>query len=191
MTLIAEPRRKKWSKGEYHSLLEWAGVDHLRYELIGGEIIQMPPQTNVHSYGLSLADYALRGVFKKGFVIKVQSPLDLSASSEPEPDLMVVKGNLRAVRKHPKKAELIVEIAWGSLEYDRATKASLYASKGLRDYWIVNLHDRVLEVHRRPAKDPRAVFGYSYADVTVLAAGDVVSPLAAPSAKIRVADLLP
>jgi Uma2 family endonuclease len=191
MTVIAQPRRKRWTKREYHSLLNWAGVDNLRYELIDGEIIQMPPQTNVHSHALSLADYALRQVFKKGFVIKIQSPLDLSASSEPEPDLMVVKGNVRTLRKHPKQAELVVEISWGSLQYDRETKGSLYASKGLRDYWIVNLHDSVVEVRRRPAKDAQAQFGYSYAETTTLGRDDSIAPPASRSTEVQVSSLLP
>src|SRR5437764_3915733 len=163
MTTIAEPKPKRWTKAEYHSLLDWAGEDWLRCELIDGEIIQMPPQTEVHSFGLRLADYALRKVFRRGYVVAVQSPLNLSAASEPEPDLMVVKADVRNLRKHPKTAELIIEIAWGSLQYDRRTKGSLYASKGIADYWIVNLHDNVVEVRRRPVKDAGAQFGYSYA----------------------------
>src|SRR5581483_2981975 len=100
MTLIAEPRPKRWTKAEYHDLLEFSGVDRLRYELIEGEIIEMPPQKDEHSFALSLVDYALREIFRQGYVIKIQSPLDLSAKSEPEPDLMVVKGNLRSLQKH-------------------------------------------------------------------------------------------
>ena len=191
MSVIDEPKPKRWTKAEYRSLLDWYGEDWLRSELIDGEIIQMPPQTEVHSHALSLADYAVRKVFRRGYVVKVQSPLDVSRTSEPEPDLMVVKGDVRGLRKHPSTAELIIEVAWGSLTYDRDTKGSLYASRGIRDYWIVNLHNNTVEVRRRPAKDADAVFGHSYADTEVLSRGESIAPLAAPKSKIKVADLLP
>jgi len=191
VTVIAAPKPKRWSKQEYRHLLEQAGADRLRYELIDGEIIETRPQTDAHSYGLSLADYAARKVFRKGFVVRLQSPLDLSHSSEPEPDLMVVKGEVRNLRKHPKTAELIIEIAWGSLQYDRRTKGSLYASKGIADYWIVNLHDSVVEVRRRPVKDANAQFGYSYAETEIFKRGDTVKPLAAPKSRVAITDLLP
>jgi Uma2 family endonuclease len=191
MTVIAQPKPKRWTKAEYHSLLQWHGEDWLPSELIDGEIIQMPPQTEVHSHALSLADYAVRKVFRRGYVVKVQSPLDVSRTSEPEPDLMMIKGDVRTLRKHPKSAELIIEIAWGSLTYDRETKGSLYASRGIRDYWIVNLHNNTVEVRRRPTKDADAQFGCGYADTEVLSRGESIAPLAAPKSKIRVVDLLP
>jgi Uma2 family endonuclease len=191
MTVIAEPTPKRWTKAEYRSLMDWFGEDKLRYELIDGEIIQMPPQKDEHAFALRLVDYALRQVFTDGFVISIQTPLDLSAASEPEPDVMVVKGSLRAMKKHPRTAALIVEIAGGSLDYDRQTKGSLYASRGIADYWIVNLPDGVVEVYRRPVRDASARFGYSFAETKILRSGNSVSPLAAPRTKIKVARILP
>jgi Uma2 family endonuclease len=191
MTIIAEPTPKRWTKTEYHGLLDFFGEDRARYELIDGEIIQMPPQKDEHAFAVRLMDYALREVFKTGFVISIQSPLDLSSTSEPEPDVMVVKADVRTLKKHPRSAALIVEISGGSLEYDRQTKGSLYSSRGIADYWIINLVEGTLEVYRRPAKDGSARFGYSYADTKVLRKGDTISPLAAAKAKIKVAKILP
>lgn len=191
MTILAEPTPKRWTKSEYHGLMDWFGEDRMRYELIDGEIIQMPPQKDEHSYALSLAEYAVREIFSAGFVVKTQSPLNLSAKTEPEPDLMVIKGELRDMRKHPKHAELIIEVAGASLEYDRQTKGSLYASKGIRDYWIVNLRESVIEVRRKPQRDPAAKFGYSYGEIQILRRSDVIAPLAAPKAKIKASRLLP
>ena len=70
-------------------------------------------------------------------------------------------------------------------------KSSLYASAKLRDYWIVNLIDRQLEVRRDPRTDSRAEFGASYADLSVYRPGDSVAPLSRPRYKIPVSDLLP
>ena len=77
------------------------------------------------------------------------------------------------------------------IAFDRTYKSSLYARAGRPEYWIVNLVDRVLEVHRAPALSPSAPYGWDYTVVEVRGAGDVVSPLAAMDAPIAVADLLP
>ena len=83
---------------------------------------------------------------------------------------------------------LVVEVAHASLRADRTLKARLYARAGIGDYWIVNLVDRVLEVHRSPTGPrPRPV----YADIRRIDPSASIAPLAAPTARIVVADLLP
>jgi hypothetical protein len=47
---------------------------------------------------------------------------------------------------------LVAEVAESSLAYDRGDKAALYARAGFADYWIVNLVDRRIEVHRDPTR---------------------------------------
>jgi len=49
----------------------------------------------------------------------------------------------------------------------------------------------MLEVHREPARPGPARARWGYAAVETLGADATVTPLAAPSAVIRVADLLP
>ena len=62
-----------------------------------------------------------------------------------------------------------------------------------RSNWIVNLVDRRLEVYRDPEPDATvgAPYGWAYRAVQLLRAKDHVTPLAAPTAGIAVADLLP
>jgi hypothetical protein len=56
---------------------------------------------------------------------------------------------------------------------------------------IVNLVNRTLEVYREPVPDGSAPFGWRYGSVEVLRPPASVSPLAAPDARVAVADLLP
>jgi len=56
---------------------------------------------------------------------------------------------------------------------------------------VVNLVEEVVEVYRQPVKAPSRRFGWKYGSVKLLRRGAMVTPLAAPRAKIRVADLLP
>jgi hypothetical protein len=57
-------------------------------------------------------------------------------------------------------------VADATLAFDRTMKASLYASVGIPEYWIVNLQDRVLECHREPAPMADQPFGHHYRSIT-------------------------
>jgi Uma2 family endonuclease len=80
---------------------------------------------------------------------------------------------------------LVIEVAESTLSYDRGAKASLYAGAGIQDYWIVNLVDRQLEVHRSPTAAGK------YGEPRKLRALEEIAPLAAPQTTIAVNDLLP
>jgi len=119
-------------------------------------------------------------------------PVALDDESEPEPDVAVVPGTWAGYRaSHPSRPALVVEVAESSLAFDREDKGSLYARGGVRDYWILNLVDRALEVYHDPAPDPAAPYGWRYASARTLTGVDVVLPLAAPLSRIAIADLLP
>ncbi len=85
---------------------------------------------------------------------------------------------------------LVVEVADSSLALDRLRKGGLYARAGIADYWIVNLIDEVLEVYRDPVAGPSKLGGWKYDSVRLLRRNSIVTPLAAPRARIRVEALL-
>ncbi|MBV9468328.1 MAG: Uma2 family endonuclease [Abitibacteriaceae bacterium] len=70
-------------------------------------------------------------------------------------------------------------------------KASLYASAGIPEYWIINLAANQIEVHRRPAPRPEQPFGFGYMDLSVHREPETITPLAKPDAAIAITDLLP
>lgn len=163
-----------------------------KVELIGGKVITMVPQDSPHYTAIDLAKEELRKIFAAGYVVRVQGPLDLGLISQPEPDVAVVRGTIRDYAKaHPNSALLVVEVSESSLAYDRGIKASLYASAGIPEYWVVNLVDRRLEISRDPIMMPGQPHGYGYRTCTQYLATDAVTPLAAPQGMIAVVDLLP
>lgn len=166
--------------------------DH-RVELIDGEIIEMPPQRDIHFAALSLTARALTKVFGNDYWVRIQGPLGLREGTEPEPDVAVVRGTERDFigTGHPKGALLVVEVSDSTLAYDRQVKASLYAAHGIVDYWIVNLIDAVVEVHRSPVEDKAAKWGVRYESVVKFGRQESVSPLALAGSAVKVADLLP
>ena len=177
-----------WTRERYDRMVE-AGVltPDDKVELIEGQIVPQMSQNEPHAVVTGLVGDALRVVFASGAHIRDEKPIALSDLSEPEPDLAVVPGARRDyLDDHPKPDVilLLVEVADTSLMGDRLRKAPLYAEAMIVEYWIVNIQDCVLEVHRDPA-------GGTYRTKTTLAAGDTVSPVHAPDARIPVADLLP
>lgn len=163
-----------------------------RVELIDGVMMVAEPQSAPHYTATQLVERALARAFGESWDVRAQGPIALDDVSEPEPDVAVVRGGPRDyVDAHPTDPVLVVEVALTRYIFDRKYKSSLYARAGRPEYWIVNLVDRVLEVHRDPAPSPSAPYGWDYAAVEVLGADDVISPLAGMGAPIAVADLLP
>jgi Uma2 family endonuclease len=186
-----KPRQKRWTRAEYYRMADAGLFREQRVELIEGEIFQMPAMKTPHAAALELGRVALERAFGRGHWIRVQLPLHLGPRSEPEPDIAVVAGGVRDFSDHPSNALVVVEVSDATLSYDRRRKGSLYAKAGISDYWIVNLNRGQLEVYRQPIPDPSRRYGFGYSSVNLFGSTDSASLLAAPQARIQVADLLP
>ncbi|MBI3799790.1 MAG: Uma2 family endonuclease, partial [Deltaproteobacteria bacterium] len=183
----AVPHPRLWTREEYYKMAE-AGVFRPgeRVELIGGRIVTMSPQNSPHFTAICLAEDALRAIFGTGYVVRVQGPLDLNPSSQPEPDIAIVRGSVRDhAHAHPTTALLVVEVSESSLAFDRGEKASLYASADIPECWIVNLPDHRLEVYRDPVPMTKQPYGYGYRTCTHYFAADLVTPLAVPQGALK------
>ena len=161
-------------------------------ELPGGQLVVRESQGDAHAFAIELAHEALRTAFGPQWRVRVLLPVALDEESEPEPDISVAPGPLsRTSEAKPSRLALAVEIATSSLALERDFKGSFYARGRVPEYWIVNLHGRVLEVFREPGPDASALYGWAYRSRQDLAAGQQVTPLAEPTARIAVAELLP
>lgn len=186
-------RAKRWTRLEYERLVDLGAFrSGDPVELLGGSLMVCEPQGTPHMTGIRMAEEALRRVFAAGWEVRTQAPVALDDESEPEPDVVVAPGSFRDYRHaHPARPVLLVEVAEASLESDRAQKGSLYARAQVPEYWIINLPDNLLEVHRDPVGDSSSPFGWRYASIASLEARDFVTPLAAPGTLVAVAALLP
>jgi Uma2 family endonuclease len=185
MATATAEKTRRWTREEYERLVDQGFFDpEERLELVDGVILEMSPQNRRHALGVLMIHRALSPLFLEGFHFQIQMPMALGPDSEPEPDLAVIPGKPEDYPDgHPSTAVLVVEVADSSLLRDR-NKASLYARMGIPEYWLENLVDWCLEVYREP-KDG------AYTSRTVLRAGDSVSPLSHPEARIPVTSLLP
>jgi Uma2 family endonuclease len=134
---------------EYDRLVLLGTFEGERIELLNGELRRMspvgPPHASTVDRLMELLVLTLAGRAR----VRAQSSFAAGELSEPEPDLSVLPRRDYDT-SHPFEAHLIVEVSDSSLAHDRGVKAGLYATCGVPEYWIVNLVDRVVEVHREP-----------------------------------------
>jgi Uma2 family endonuclease len=189
---IEEPQLHLWTRDEYSRMADAGLFDGKRVELIEGRIFEMPSMKSAHATSLTLSKQALEKILGGNYFLRIQMPLNSGEISQPEPDIAVIAGAVRDYTdEHPRTAVLVVEIADSSLMHDRTEKVKVCAKAGIQEYWIVNLLDCRLEVYRNPITDDASTSGFNYPGHVILKPGDFVSPLAVPSAKLAVADLLP
>ena len=138
---------------EYHRMGE-AGVfaPDERVELIRGVIREMSPKGRRHSVAVGLATEVFVHRLEGRASVLIQDTLTLQGSrSELEPDVIVnSSADPRDVRTNKSQPLLVIEVSDSSLRFDREDKARLYAEGEIPEYWVVNLVDDVLEVHRLP-----------------------------------------
>jgi Uma2 family endonuclease len=182
--VVESPRRV--TVDEYHRMIEAGSLgEDDRVQLIAGAVVAMTPQGPAHALVIQNLNRLVAQELTADLALRPQLPLTLPDDSEPEPDLAVVRlADARSHDHHPRTALLVVEVAGDSLRLDRGTKAALYARAGIPEYWIVNLTETAVEVHRDP--DPEAAV---YRTRTVASSESVLVSTSVPGLRVGVADL--
>jgi Uma2 family endonuclease len=139
---------------QYHAMAK-AGIlgEDEPVELLEGWLVRKMTKYPPHTLATRLTRRAVEGILPPGWFVDSQEPVTTS-ESEPEPDVLVVRGDLRDFgERHPGPEEvaLLVEVADSSLQYDRGTKKRIYARARIPVYWIVNLIERQVEVYTEPS----------------------------------------
>jgi Uncharacterized protein conserved in cyanobacteria, COG4636 len=180
-------QRYRFTPDQFEQLGRLGVFRDQRVELIGGEIVQMPPVGPEHSVGKTHTASAWQRRKQPKWHVRIDDPLRIG-DSEPVPDVAIVPGKPSDYRtQHPTTALLIIEIADTSLEYDRTEKMSLYAAAGIPEYWIVNLVERCVEVYREPVSPTAGTaFNARYRALRYYGLDETVQPLFEPTLAIPV-----
>jgi Uma2 family endonuclease len=169
-------RVKRISVADYHRLTEGQPT-----ELLRGTIIEKMSKSPAHQYFIDCLRKILEVQISPEFVVRTEGPI-ATADSEPEPDVLVLRGPLGRYRHaHATTAELVVEIALSSLEIDRV-KAQIYAEAKVKEYWIVCPEENRVEVFRQPGTD-------NYAEQTIVAPPAILECAALPGVRVDLAAL--
>ncbi|MEO0457059.1 MAG: Uma2 family endonuclease [Cyanobacteria bacterium P01_A01_bin.114] len=158
-----------------------------RTELVNGDIITMAAKGTAHTSATTLTKTVFELGLQNQAIIRVQDPIHINNYSEPEPDIVIAARDLLAYSTHhpaPDEVLLVIEVADSSLKYDLETKAPLYATAGIHEYWVLDVIERQLHVFRQPA-DGR------YQEHSILADTLEAAPLAFPELIIQISLLLP
>ncbi|MBA4065801.1 MAG: Uma2 family endonuclease [Isosphaera sp.] len=185
------PQPRRWTAVEFDTLGTHGFFDGRRAFLLDGVIWEQGPMDPPHADALEVLTEAVRAAFGAGWRFRIQTPLHLDADNNPMPDLAVVPGRPGFHNAHPTTAALVVEVSDSTLQIDLTEKAERYATAGIADYWVVDLNGPLLHVLRDPAPLPAGLGATAYRTHLTLGPADTVTPLAAPAAVVRVADLLP
>ena len=172
---------------DYYRMAD-AGLFHedSRVELIQGQIIDMSPIGSPHFGMVNRLNRLLVPLVGVRGLVSVQNPVRLDPGSEPQPDIAILKpraDDYETGAPGPDDVLLLIEVADTSLDFDRNVKVPLYAQSGIVEYWIVNLPERIVEVHREPA-------GARYVQVRRAGPGETLDILLLPGAHLPSADLL-
>lgn len=184
----------RFTRDQYRTMAEHGFFTGRNVCLLQGEVIEMAAMKEPHACGVSLVVNAMRRAFPIGHNVRFQMPIDVSIANDPEPDVVVVPGDERTYRDSPTAppaadALIVVEVAHTTLDQDITTKAEVYATAGIADYWVVDVEHNRLLVFRDP--QPIAAGGVAYRTRLTRYAGDTINLLAVPNVPIPVADLLP
>lgn len=185
------PRNLLWTVDQFHYLGDLGCFEGRRAMLIEGVIVEEGPMNPPHAIAATKTEDLIREAFGKGWHVRVDKPLVLGVNTDPDPDVAVVPGRPGDYTSHPTTAALVVEVSDTSLRYDSTVKMSLYAAGGIADYWVLDVTGRQLLVFRDPKPDPAESHGHTYGTQLTLGPNDAATPLAAPHAAVKVADLLP
>lgn len=138
---------------QYHAMIQ-SGIltDDDFVELLEGWLVFKMPKNPPHRATTRLVRTALENILPPGWYVDSQEPITLS-NSEPEPDIVVVRGDTRQyLDRHPGAADIgiVIEVSDPTLQRDRTVKKRIYARAGIAIYWIVNLVEEQVEVYSQP-----------------------------------------
>ena len=123
-------------------------------ELLYGVVFTKTPKSPLHaSIATRLFKFVRKMASEEIYVVRSEQPITCTQSgSEPEPDVSVVLGSEADFwSSHPTTAELVIEIAVTSEDYDR-NKALAYARAGVKEFWIVLVNEKLIEVRTEPGE---------------------------------------
>ena len=177
----------KYTVEEYHVMGEAdiLGPDD-RVELIDGEIVLMPPIGSSHQEDVDTITEMFVTRFSTMARVRVQGPIRLRDSGEPEPDVMLLRRREGSYRsRHPEPADvlLVVEVSDTTIRSDRRVKLPYYANNGILEAWLFDINGDAIEVHRDPTPE-------GYREITRYRRGETLSPLAFPHVTLSVDEML-
>ncbi len=179
--------RLRWTLAEFERLSElgfFGGIDRERerLELVDGELLPMQAKGGRHEW--------VRLKLQKHLTLALGAAFDVlsvpgwrpGGELYLEPDILVCGSGSRPTEVRPADVLLVIELADSRLGYDKGLKAHIYATLGVREYWVVDANTLDTTVHLSPSAE-------GYANVTTLPASATLSPTLLPALAVSLGGL--
>ena len=140
-----------WDVERYHAAARAGLLGDRRLELLDGLITVVPNPDQFHEWMIRQIIKLLVQALGDAALIDKGQPVQLSETSEPVPDVVVLKPQAheyKRVRPKPEDVYLIIEVGNSTPERDTEIKRELYARFGVQDYWVFDLEANELRVFR-------------------------------------------
>ena len=184
---VATKKKTRWTYGDYLALTP---PDSSNFEILRGELTVAPAPVPRHQWACDELTSLLRLFVKQNDLGRVfSSPIDVilgrhtEAETVVQPDILfIAKDRLDMITKTNISGapDLMVKVLSVSSAYrDRIEKKRIYAEFGVREYWIVDADQKVLEA-----------FDLTVPALWATAAGsEVFEPTSFPGLKIPLSEL--
>ncbi|MEX2552113.1 MAG: Uma2 family endonuclease [Actinomycetota bacterium] len=149
MALSADPAARRYTYAD----LETFPDDHLRREIIDGELIVTPSPVIRHQIASANLHYRLMTHAEQAGGLALAAPMDVFLSSDNvvEPDLLFIRPDrLESVGEKSVQVvpDLVVEISSPSTRrLELVRKRDLYQRFGVPEYWYVDLEAERVEIY--------------------------------------------
>jgi Uma2 family endonuclease len=185
--MATELQRRLFTVKEYDRMGE-AGIlgPEDRVELLRGEIVKKMTIGNRHRSCVNRLVRMLRR-FEDRAVVQPQGPVGMLDDSEPEPDIALQRINEASIggsrQAYPPDVLAVIEVSDASRDVDTRIKGPIYSEAGIREYWVVDLIDRVVLVNRDPSPE-------RYRTTSIARPGEVVAFIPFPGEPLLVDEIL-
>ncbi len=184
-----EVARLKFSVEDVSRMLE-AGIlsESDPIELVEGDLVVMAAKHVGHERIKAALNTALVRFLSDEFYVGVEATIQLSNDTLLEPDLVVIpraifRGDPKGFAKpRGEDIPLLIEVAVSSLNYDRHTKARLYARHGIREFWVIDANAGTTWVHTGPSGD-------MWESIVERKANETLTPAALPGFAFRLSEI--
>jgi len=140
-----------WDVERYHAAAQAGLLGDRRLELLDGLITVVPNPDQFHEWIIRQIIKLLVQALGDAALIDKGQPVQLSETSEPVPDVVVLKPQAheyKHIRPTPEDVYLIIEVGNSTPERDTEVKRALYARFGVQEYWVFDLEANQLRVFR-------------------------------------------
>ncbi|MEL6128885.1 MAG: Uma2 family endonuclease [Cyanobacteria bacterium J06607_17] len=140
-TAIASPSIEllTWDVTRYHAAARAGLLGDQRLELLEGIIAVVPNPDQFHEWIIRQVIKFLAEALGDAALVDKGQPVRLSKTSEPVPDIVVLKPRAheyKRLRPTPEDAYLIIEIGNSMPERDTELKRGIYARAAIQEYWV-------------------------------------------------------